>query len=73
MSESIVTDEMLDRFEALAKAMDFHSRRAWEEYFYTLIREGGFPEEARLVKGVFRHAERQHCHLQNSGGSSDVR
>jgi hypothetical protein len=61
MGESRGMGEMLDRFEVLAKAMDFHSRRAWEAYFETLIREAGSPDEARLVKGIFRYVERQHC------------
>lgn len=59
MSEPLVSDAMLDRFEAFAKVLDFHSRRHWETYFETLIREAGHPEEARLVKGVFRYVERE--------------
>lgn len=59
MSEQLVSDAMLDRFEAFARALDFHSRRQWQTYFETLIREAGHLDEASLVKGVFRYVERE--------------
>lgn len=54
----LVSDAMLDRFEALARVAGHHRRRAWERYFETLLIEAGSPDEARLVKGVFRYVER---------------
>lgn len=68
----VLNDEILDKMERLANVMKPWEMRLWERYFADLLLEEAYLE-THVIKGVFRHAERQHCHLQNSGGSSDVR
>ena len=58
MGEPLVSDDMLDRFKAFAWIAG-DRRRFWERYFETLLIESGAPNEARLVKRVFRYVERE--------------
>ena len=62
MGEPLVSDDMLDRFESFAWVAG-DRRRFWERYFETLLIEAGSPNEARLVKGVFRYVEREEAEI----------
>lgn len=51
-------DEILDRLELFCQPMLRGERRQWERYFEGLLLERAHLE-AHVVKGIFRHVERQ--------------
>lgn len=55
----LLSDDLLDRFEKFAASLPSGDRRKWEEHFATLLVEAGEPIEARVLRGVFQHAERR--------------